>query len=114
MVVKPNFGCSTELIYSNVKYFSKIKYKNPDLSLFDNDNLVNSKNDLENVAFSKYPKLKKIKLALLNFPGISFVRMSGSGSSIVAYFHSKRSMNIAAKKFKEKFNNYWCITSKTL
>jgi len=114
LVVKPSFGCSTNLIYSKVKYFSKPKYNSPKQSLFNTNNIVNSKNDLEQIVFKIYPKLKKLKLFLIKLPNIIFARMSGSGSSIVAYFHSKKATDIAAKKFKRKFNNYWYIKSKTI
>ena len=114
LVVKPSFGCSTNLIYSKVKYFSKPKYNSPKQSLFKTKNIVNSKNDLEQIVFKIYPKLKKLKLFLIKLPNIIFARMSGSGSSIVAYFHSKKATDIAAKKFKRKFNNYWYIKSKTI
>jgi len=53
-------------------------------------------------------------LILLKLSNIIFVRMSGSGSSILAYFYSKKAAEIARKEFKKKFNNYWCITSKTI
>ena len=33
LIAKPNFGCSTKLIYSNVKNYSKPLYKNPKQSL---------------------------------------------------------------------------------
>jgi 4-diphosphocytidyl-2-C-methyl-D-erythritol kinase len=75
---------------------------------------LKSQNVLEKIAFMKYPKLKLLKLYMSNLPNIIFVRMTGSGSSIVAYFHSKKARDIAAKEFKAKFNNYWCITSKTI
>jgi 4-diphosphocytidyl-2-C-methyl-D-erythritol kinase len=114
LVVQPSFGCSTNLIYSKVKYFSKPKYNSPKQSLFKTKNIVNSKNDLEQIVFKIYPKLKKLKLFLIKLPNIIFARMSGSGSSIVAYFHSKKATDIAAKKFKRKFNNYWYIKSKTI
>ncbi len=114
LVVKPSFGCSTNLIYPKVKYFSKPKYNLPKQSLFNTKNIVNSKNDLEQIVFKIYPKLKKLKLFLIKLPNILFARMSGSGSSIVAYFHSKKATDIAAKKFKRKFNNYWYIKSKTI
>jgi len=114
LVVKPSFGCSTSLIYPKVKYFSKPKYNSPKQSLFNTKNIVNSKNDLEQIVFKIYPKLKKLKLFLIKLPNIIFARMSGSGSSIVAYFHSKKATDIAAKKFKRKFNNYWYIKSKTI
>ena len=64
LVVKPSFGCSTNLIYSKVKYFSKPKYNSPKQSLFNTKNIVNSKNDLEQIVFKIYPKLKKLKLFL--------------------------------------------------
>ena len=114
LVVKPSFGCSTKLIYSKVKYFSKPKYNLPKKSLFNTKNIVNSKNDLEEIVFKIYPKIKNLKLFLIKLPNIIFARMSGSGSSIVAYFHSKKATDIAAKKFKRKFNNYWYIKSKTI
>ena len=40
--------------------------------------------------------------------------MTGSGSVLVAYFHSKKDCEMAKVQFKRKFRNYWCNTSKTL
>ena len=114
LIAKPSFGCSTSLIYSKVQNFSKPIYNNPKQSLFNENNLLDSKNELEKIAFDIYPILKKIKLFLLKLSNVKFVRMSGSGSTIVAYFKSKRTRDIAAKKFKKKFNSYWCIKSKTI
>ena len=57
---------------------------------------------------------KKLKLFLSNLPKVVFVRMTGSGSSICAYFQSKNAADIASREFRKKFNNYWCITSKTI
>ena len=114
LIVKPNFGCSTKLIYSKVRYYSKPKYNNPKQSLLSKNNIINSSNALEKIVFKKYPKLMKLKLFLLKLSNIIFVRMSGSGSSILAYFYSKKAAEIARKEFKKKFNDYWCITSKTI
>ena len=114
LVVKPNFGCSTKYIYSKVKSFSKPQFSFPKLKMFEVGYLKNLNNDLEKIAFKKYPKLKKIKLFLSNTPNNMFVRMSGSGSSIVAYFDSKRSCGNAYSLFKRKFSSHWCITSKTI
>ena len=114
LIVRPNFGCSTRLIYSKVKYYSQPKYNNSKQSLLSKNNIINSSNTLEKIAFKKYPKLKRLKLFLLKLSNIIFVRMTGSGSSILAYFYSKKSADIARKEFKKKFNNYWCITSKTI
>ena len=114
LIVKPNFGCSTKYIFSKVKSFSKAKLNLPKHTMFNKYYLKNLNNDLEVVAFKKYPKLKNIKSFLSSIPNTIFVRMSGSGSSIVAYFHSKKTCSIALKKFKRKFNSYWCIASKTI
>jgi 4-diphosphocytidyl-2-C-methyl-D-erythritol kinase len=114
LVVKPDFGCSTKYIYSKVKLFSKPKFIKPKQTMFQAKYLKNQNNDLEKIAFKKYPKLKKIKSFLLNIQSNIFVRMSGSGSSIVAYFHSKKACDKAYKQFKVKFNSHWCITSKTI
>ena len=114
LVVKPSFGCSTKYIYSKIKSFSKPQFSFPKLKMFEVEYLKTLNNDLEKIAFKKYPKLKKIKLFLSNTPNNTFVRMSGSGSSIVAYFDSKRSCGNAYSQFKRKFSSHWCITSKTI
>jgi 4-diphosphocytidyl-2-C-methyl-D-erythritol kinase len=114
LVVKPDFGCSTKYIYSKVKSFSKPQFTFPKLKMFEVEYLKTLNNDLEKIAFKKYPKLKKIKLFLSNMPNNMFVRMSGSGSSIVAYFDSKRSCGNAYSQFKRKFSSHWCIISKTI
>ena len=114
LVVKPGFGCSTKYIYSKVKSFSKPQFNLPKSKMFKIKYLKTMNNDLEKIAFKKYPKLKKIKLFLSNTPNNMFVRMSGSGSSIVAYFDSKRSCGNAYSQFKRKFSSHWCIASKTI
>jgi len=114
LIVKPNFGCSTKFIYSKVRCYSKAKYNNPKQLLLSKKNIVNSSNALEKIVLREYPILMRIKLFLLKLSKVKFVRMSGSGSSILAYFYSKKATENARKKFKKEFNNYWCITSKTI
>ena len=114
IIVKPKLGCSTKYIYSKVNSFSKPRFNSPKESMFKMDYLKSLKNDLEKIVFNKYPKLKKIKLLLLTAPNVIFVRMSGSGSSIMAYFHSKRACVNAYKLFKGKFKRHWFIISKTI
>jgi len=114
LVVKPTFGCSTKYIYSKVKSFSKPQFSFPKTKMFKAKYLKNLNNDLEQIAFKKYPKLKKIKLFLTNTSNNIFVRMSGSGSSIVAYFESKGACGNAYSQFKRKFSSHWCTASKTI
>jgi len=114
LVVKPNFGCSTKYIFSKVKSFTKSQFNSPKKAMFNGEYLKMLNNDLEKIAFRKYPKLKKIKSFLSTTPNNIFVRMSGSGSSIVAYFHSIKACGNAYGQFKRKFNSHWCIVSKTI
>jgi len=114
LVTKPNFGCSTKYIYSKVNSFSKPEFNPPKQKLFEAKYLKNLDNDLEKVALNKYPELKRIKSYLGGLPNALFARMSGSGSSIVAYFHSKKACKKAYSQYKRKFNSHWCTESKTI
>ncbi|MBS56930.1 MAG: 4-(cytidine 5'-diphospho)-2-C-methyl-D-erythritol kinase [Rickettsiales bacterium] len=114
LIVKPNFGCSTKIIYSKTKVQSKPKYNKPRISFFSIENIINSNNDLEKAAFKLNPKLKNLKLFLSSLPNAMCVRMTGSGSSMVAYYHSKKEALKGLRLFKKKYKNYWCIISKTV
>ena len=114
MILKPNFGCSTKYIYKNLKYFSKINFKKKQKIVLNIEKIKDFKNDLELPAFTKYPKLKKIKLFMNSLDNILFTRMTGSGSSIVGYFNSKKEAIYAQKILKKKYKSYWCILSKTI
>jgi len=114
LVVKPSFGCSTKKIYSRVKKFRKAKFNKPLKSMFDLGFLKKMNNDLELIALNKYPKLNTLKKFLDKLSKVEFVRMTGSGSAIIAYFKSHKMCKEAEKKVKNKFRNYWCKTAKTI
>ena len=114
LVVKPSFGCSTKKIYSKVKKFRKAKFNKPVKSMFDLGFLKKMNNDLELIALNKYPKLNTLKKFLDKLSKVEFVRMTGSGSAIIAYFKSYKMCKEAEKKVKNKFRNYWCKTAKTI
>ena len=114
LIVKPNFGCATEEIYSKVKKFYKPKFNRPNKKMFSINFLRKTNNQLEPIAFSKYPKLKLIKSYVKNIFNPLFVRMTGSGSALVAYYQSKEKCENAKKKFNRKYKNFWCISSKTI
>ena len=114
LIVKPNFGCVTRDIYKKVKKFNKPKFSSPTKRMFDLVYLKKSKNQLEQIVLSKYPNLKSIKSYLENTFDPVFVRISGSGSSLVAYFQSKKRCENAKNIFHQKYKNYWCIASKTI
>ena len=114
LIIKPNFGCSTKQIYSNVKKFDKPKIKHPLKKMFDLNYLKKMDNSLEHIALLKYPKLRLIKSYLESLSNPVFVRMTGSGSALVAYFQSKERCLSAKKMFNKKYKNYWCIASKNI
>ncbi len=61
LITMPKIGCSTKDIFSKVREFSKPLYLGGNRSLFETNNLVQSNNDLENIAFKKYSKIKNLK-----------------------------------------------------
>ena len=113
LLVKPKTGCSTKEIYRRVKYFSKNRIKISS-KIFKIQFLKYAKNDLEIPAFKLYPILGKLKIFLSNINQVKFVRMTGSGSTIVAYFSNKKSAINGLKIIKKKFKNHWSIVSKTI
>ena len=114
LIVKPNFGCSTKDIYSRVKKFDKIKFRNPSKKMFDCVFLKKMNNSLEKIVLNRYLTLKRIKSYLINLENPVFVRMTGSGSALVSYYYSKKQCDKAQKQFNKDYKKYWCISSKTI
>ena len=114
LVIKPNFGCSTKKIYSKVRKFDSSKFNNPKKELFSYSKLQKMSNHLEFIAFKIYPRLKILKIFLEKLPNIRLVRMSGSGSAMIAYFSSSKLCKQAEKKVKKYFGKYWCKRAKTI
>ena len=99
---------------SNVKTFSKPIFKKNKRIIINHKFLSYLKNDLEEPAFKKYPILKKIKAFMEDLDKVLFVNMTGSGSTIVGYFITKKTALNAIKILNKKYKNYWCILSKTI
>ena len=114
LLIKPFYGCSTKEIFAMNKTFSKKQYFFNKKTNISDRMIVQSKNDLEISAFKKYPKLKILKNKLLENKKAEFVRMTGSGSTLVMYFKSKVSAKKALKMYKRKLNKCWCILSKII
>ena len=114
LIVKPDFGCSTKEIYSKVKSYSSKKLEKNHVNYFRISTILALKNDLEKIVLRKYPKLLNLKLFMEKLPNVKIGRMSGSGSSLIAYFKSKNATINAVKIIKRKYKKYWCILSKTI
>ncbi len=112
LLIKPSFGCSTKEIFSKNKVISKMQYSK--IKNVNRDLLNYGKNDLEISAFQLYPKLKRLKNELISWKKAEFVRMTGSGSTLVMYFNTNLSAKNALKISKRKLNNCWCILSKVI
>lgn len=114
LIVKPVFGCSTKSVYSKVQLYNKPKLDNPKKNMFNFQYLKRLDNSLEPIVLSKFSNLESAKNYLESLSKILFVRMTGSGSALVAYFKSKKACDIAMRQFKKVYKNYWCIVSKTI
>ncbi len=115
LLVKPIFGCSTKKIYEKINSYSKsVLTKKNKNKFFSLSFIKNLNNDLENSAFRKYPKLLILKKFMMKIPNVLFVRMTGSGSTLVAYFLTRKTSIQAAKIIKKKYKNYWLSLSKTI
>ena len=114
LIVKPNFGCSTKKIYSKVTKFTKERFSSPSKKMFDLKFLKNMKNDLEPIVLRNNTKLMNLKNFLEKLSYVEFVRITGSGSAIIAYFNSEKKCKDAEKKVKKQFKNFWSETSKTI
>ena len=68
---------------------------------------------LSHVSYATDP-IDLSKIFLSNINRVKFVRMTGSGSVIVAYFSNKKSAINGLKLIKRKFKNNWSIVSKTI
>ena len=114
LIVKPNFGCSTKKIYSQVKKFDKIKLSQPSRKMFHLKFLKKMDNSLEKIVLNRHSSLKKVKSYLSHLENPIFVRMTGSGSALVSYYSSKKQCDNAFKQFNKDYKKYWCISSKTI
>ena len=114
LLIKPNFGCSTKNIYAQVRNYSKPQFFKIKSKNINFNTLSKMKNDLEVISFKLYPRLRKLSQFFLNLDQNSYVRMTGSGSTIVGYFMSKKAALNAKKLLKKKYKNYWCNLSKTI
>tara|TARA_B100001996_G_scaffold377133_1_gene359319 strand:- start:69 stop:917 length:849 start_codon:yes stop_codon:yes gene_type:complete len=114
LIAKPSVGCSTKIIYKNVNRFSKAIYSKNNKNFFKINNLTKYSNDLEKSTFKIKPEVRNLNNFFLTLPNLIFCRMTGSGSSIVGYFKTKKASIDAAKLLKNKYSNYWYILSKTI
>ena len=76
--------------------------------------LKNEKNDLQKAVLEKYPAIEKVLKNISKIKGCHFSRITGSGSTCIGVFSSKKYCNDGRKLMKKKFPNFWIQVSKTI
>ena len=117
LLIQPKIRCSTKMIYSKIKLFSKKDRFNNGITRSKNKflkYLLNNKNDLQFIVEKKYPLMKKILIDIQNLQGCCFSRMTGSGSVCYGLFMDQIVAKKALNKLKKKYPGFWISLAKTV
>jgi 4-diphosphocytidyl-2-C-methyl-D-erythritol kinase len=107
LIVYPGFGVSTKDIYKNLNLgLTNCKNKLKKLASVQEFDAKLLCNDLESVAFSKYPEINETKEAILK-QGAEGVLMSGSGSCVFGLFSDNGSIINAVNVLSQ--NSRWRV-----
>ena len=94
VLVNPGIKCLSKDIYSKNKKFSNPYQKKTTSNfqkLFNLNNIKLDRNDLEQVVFKLYPKIKSLNSFIKTQENCIFSRLTGSGSTCVGYFKNFKS-----------------------
>ena len=107
LIVNPGFGISTKYVYDRMKVDkSRIQFDKILNSIYSLDiEKLNDclENKMEEVVFSMYPEIKKIKEKLISFNSAAL--MSGSGATVFGIFENKYDLEEAFLFFRDKYEN---------
>lgn len=116
LLVKPNFGVSTQEVYQTLKYQEVLdKPQTVDMLQAIKENKIQlvSKllcNVLESVTIPMHPEVGQIK-ELLKCHGASGVLMSGSGPTVFGLFKNQERASKAYKKIKKTYPQTYLVVS---
>ena len=118
----PNFTPIMAMGLLGGVYFKNRQFSNPYpkkifsnfQKLFNLNNIMLDRNDLEQVVFKQYSKVKILNSFIKKQENCIFSRMTGSGSTCVGYFNELVSAKKAKKNITRKFPSYWCVITKTI
>lgn len=117
LVVKPDFGVSTDWVYKNFSMLTKKAEKVNNIEHFIRD-IEKAEisgitgvalNDLESVTIKRYPVIAEIKERLIE-RGAVMSLMSGSGPTVFGVFNTREKAEDASQYFKE----YWTAVAQTI
>ena len=109
--------CSTKEVYSKIKKYSNkdmFNKKSVNKKKFFLNLLSRSKNDLQSIVETKYPRLKTILNNISHQKGCCFSRMTGSGSVCYGLFNNQNYAKKAIIKLKNKYPKLWISFAKTV
>ncbi len=101
LLINPNILVETKYIYSNVEKISQNKINKT--YIYNNDITQILENDLENVVFKCFPKIKKIYDELKKY--LDNIHMSGSGSTLYSLIDEKDIKLVDI--LKDKYPNFF-------
>jgi len=99
LIINPNIHVDTSWAYESLKKGLEVPKRYP--KFLDSNNQVNwelLKNDFENVVFSTYPEISRIKEKLISRK-VLYAGLSGSGSTVYGIFTNKDEAFIASQLF---------------
>jgi 4-diphosphocytidyl-2-C-methyl-D-erythritol kinase len=107
VLVHPNIHVSTPWAYNHLKLKTRQEGSNFKELLTKNITSPDKMkefihNDFEDLVFENFPDIKKIKIKLTEM-GADFVQMSGSGSSVYAFFKDKKTAKQTVKTFSPHY-----------
>lgn len=117
LIIYPNLNCKTKNIFKLTKNFSSSSgnfYNKKHSEKKFINKIQKDRNDLQNIAEKKYPKISKLTKDILIQKGCIISRMTGSGSACYGVFQSKKTAKFAMSKLKRKYPKYWCVITKTI
>ena len=117
LLINPLVEVSTKEIFKNLNIFSRKKTILSDLDIKKRvflNKIIKSKNDLELVAKSKYSSISEVIEIMDKESNAILVRMSGSGATCFALFHSIKDRDLAYKRIIKKKKSWWIKKGKIL
>ena len=111
LIIYPNIQIDTKWAYESLKKGLEVPKRHNKFLDFNNQvNWKLLKNDFENVVFSTYPEISKVKEQLISRK-VLYAGLSGSGSAVYGVFANKKEAFDASKLFPS-YRTY--ITSPTV
>lgn len=108
LIINPGIHISTAWAFNQVKP-CKPSFSLTDINVLDNDSLKKYRtciqNDFEEVVFNKYPEIGEIKETMYRY-GAVFSLMTGTGSTVFAFFNNNLNASKAEMSVKGKYFTY--------